>query len=98
MSEVEIERKEQLSRAEVAQLFSRLAAALADGEKVEVALGASTVKLHVPNHVRCEIEVEIDDDEVELEVELKWRMRDEQKPVSAPAARRARTPARRRTS
>jgi amphi-Trp domain-containing protein len=72
MSQVEISRKELLTREEAARRLSTLAAALADGESVEVPLGASTVKMEVPDHVRCKIEVEVDDDEVELEVELKW--------------------------
>jgi amphi-Trp domain-containing protein len=35
-----------------------------------VKLGASTLKLHVPDHLRCEVEVEVDGDEVELELEM----------------------------
>lgn len=72
MSDVEVKREETLTRAEAAQQLAALAAALADGEEVSLALGASTVKVHVPDQVRCEIEIEIDSDEVELEVELKW--------------------------
>lgn len=97
MSDVEVKREELVTREEAAHRLAALAAALADGEKVEVALGASTVKVHVPDQVRIEIEIEIDEDEVELELELKWSLA---KPaarktaaasrVSAPAARRAR--------
>jgi amphi-Trp domain-containing protein len=72
MSDVEISRKESLTRNEAAHRLSALADALAAGGHVEVELGASTVKLHVPDHVRCEVEVEVDGDEVELEVEFKW--------------------------
>jgi amphi-Trp domain-containing protein len=72
MSDVEVKREETLSRDEAAQRLAALAAALADGGKVELALGASTVKVHVPDEVRIEVELEIDGDEVELEVELKW--------------------------
>ncbi|WP_181781894.1 amphi-Trp domain-containing protein [Pseudonocardia pini] len=85
MSDVEITRKEPLTRQEAAERLSALAAALAEGGHVEIELGASTVKMHVPDHVRCEIEVEIDGTEIELEVELTW---------STEAAR----PARRRTA
>ena len=35
-------------------------------------LGASTLKLHVPDHVHYKVEVEVDGEEVELELELKW--------------------------
>ena len=54
------------------EALSALAAALADGGHVKVQLGASTLKLHVPDQVRCEVDVEVDGDEVELELELKW--------------------------
>ena len=74
MSDVEISRKESLSRKDAAHRLSVLAAALAEGGHVEIELGASTVKLHVPDNVQCEVEVEVDGDEVELEVELKWSL------------------------
>lgn len=72
MSDVEISRTESLTRHEAAKRLASLAAALGDGGHVEIELGASRVKLHVPDHVRCEVEVEVDGDEVEFEVELKW--------------------------
>jgi amphi-Trp domain-containing protein len=72
MSDLEISRKQILTRHEAAERLSALAAALADRGDVEVDLGASTLKLSVPDHVRCEVEVEVDGDEVELEVEIKW--------------------------
>jgi amphi-Trp domain-containing protein len=110
MSDVEVSRTESLSRHEAARLLSTMAAALADGGHVEVELGASTLKLHVPEHVRCEVEVEVDGDEVELEVELKWSTSTESapakpesvsaKPESAPAKAEPVTakPARTRTA
>ncbi len=72
MSDVEVSRTESLTRQEAAERLSALAIALAEGGHVRVQLGASTLKLHVPDHVRCEVEVEVDGDEVELELELKW--------------------------
>jgi amphi-Trp domain-containing protein len=72
MSDVEASRTESLTRQEAAQRLSALATALADSGHVEVQLGASTLKLHVPDHVRYEVEIEVDGDEVELELELKW--------------------------
>jgi amphi-Trp domain-containing protein len=72
VSDVEVKRTESLSRHDAARRLAALAAALADGGRVEVALGASTLTLHVPDHVRCEVEVEVDGEEVELELELKW--------------------------
>lgn len=53
MSDVEISRTESLTRHEAARMLSALADALAGGGQVEIELGASTVKLHVPDHVRC---------------------------------------------
>jgi amphi-Trp domain-containing protein len=108
MSNVEVKREELLTRAEAAHRLAALADALAEGEKAEVALGASTLKVHVPDQVRCEIEIEIDGDEVELELELKWSMakpaastRTNAKPATGTtktaAARRVSTPAGRRS-
>jgi len=72
MSDLEVSRTESLSRREAARRLAELAEALADGGRVEMALGASRLKLHVPDQIRCEIEFEIDGDEIELELELKW--------------------------
>jgi amphi-Trp domain-containing protein len=83
MSDVEVSRTESLTRHQAAKRLAALAAALGDDGHVEVEMGASTVKLHVPDHVRCEVEVEVDGDEVEFEVELKWSTA---APASAPAA------------
>jgi amphi-Trp domain-containing protein len=74
VSDVEVSRTETLTRHEAARRLSALAAALDDGGRVEVELGASKLTLHVPDHVECEVEVEVDGDEVELEVELKWSL------------------------
>lgn len=72
MSDVEISRTDAVSRHQAADRLAALAAALRDGGYVEVELGASTLKLHVPDQLRCEIEVEVDGDEVEFEMELTW--------------------------
>ena len=85
MSDVEVSRTESLTRHEAASRLSALAAALSEGGDVKVSLGASTLKLHVPDHVQCEVEVEVDGDEVELEVELKWSMSRASEPQAAPA-------------
>jgi amphi-Trp domain-containing protein len=94
MSDVEISRTESLTRHQAAKRLAALAAALGDDGHVEVELGASTVKLHVPDHVRCEVEVEVDGDEVEFEVELKWSTAPAPAPTPASGAKahpRART-------
>ena len=103
MSDVEISRTESLSRHEAARRLSALAAALDDGGHVRVELGASTVKLHVPDQVRCEYEVEVDGDEVDLELELKWSTARAQAPASdaaeaAPDAAKAKPSRRTRTA
>jgi amphi-Trp domain-containing protein len=72
MSDVEVTYKEPLTREETARCLSALAAALADVGEVELELGATTMKVHVPEKVHCKVEVEIDQDEVEFEVELTW--------------------------
>ena len=72
MSDVEVTYKEPMTRERTAKCLSALAAALDDQGEVELDLGATTMKVHVPGQVRCKIEVEIDQDEVELEVELTW--------------------------
>jgi amphi-Trp domain-containing protein len=72
MSDVEVTYKEPLSRAETARCLSALAAALADEGKVQLELGTTRMKVHVPGEVQCKVEVEIDGDEIEFEVELTW--------------------------
>jgi len=48
VSDVEVKRTESLTRQQAAERLSAMATALADGGHVEVQLGASTLKLHVP--------------------------------------------------
>lgn len=73
MSDVEITyKKQQVTREETAHILSALAQALADAGKVELALGHTSMTVHVPGEVQCKVEVEIDRDEVEFEVELRW--------------------------
>jgi len=72
MSDVKIEHKVVMTRAEVAQWIADVGKALSGDGTVSIRVGESTVDLKVPDHVRCEAEVEVDGDEVELELELKW--------------------------
>jgi len=72
MSDVKVEHKVVMTRAEVAQWIADLGKALNGDGTVSLRLPDSTVELKVPDHVRFEAEVEIDGDEVELELELKW--------------------------
>ena len=72
MSDLELKRKESLTKAEVAKRLSAFAKALADGDDVELEMGGTSMSLRVPDDVRVEFEVEVDGDEIEIEIELKW--------------------------
>jgi amphi-Trp domain-containing protein len=72
MSDIKVEHKVVMTRAEVAQWIADVGKALSGEGTVSIRLEDSTVELHVPDRVRCEAEVEVDGDEVELEFELKW--------------------------
>jgi len=73
VSDVEIKHTQTLSREEVVTLLTTMAEALSSGDgHAHLQLGASTVKIHVPDELQAEIEIEIDGDEIELEVELTW--------------------------
>jgi amphi-Trp domain-containing protein len=72
MSDMKVELKESLTRQQAADKLSALARALAEGGKVDLELGETTLSLRVPDSVRSEFEVEVDGDELELELELKW--------------------------
>jgi amphi-Trp domain-containing protein len=72
MSDVEVTFQRPLTRGETSRWLSTLAAALADEGEVELQLGDTRMKVHVPAEVRGKVEVEIDHGEVEFEVELTW--------------------------
>jgi len=72
MSDLELKRKESLTKAEVAKRLSAFAKALGGGDDVELEMGDTSMSLRVPDDVRVEFEVEVDGDEIEIEIELKW--------------------------
>ena len=72
MSDVEVTHAERATRADTARMLSALAKALAGDGKVELALGPTTMQVHVPDEVHCKVEVETDRDELEFEIELRW--------------------------
>jgi amphi-Trp domain-containing protein len=72
VADLELERKESLSRPEVAKRLSAFAEALAAGGNVELDLGGTSLKLRVADDVRTEFEVEVTGDEIEVEIELTW--------------------------
>ena len=72
MSDVKVQQKQVLSRQEAARFIAALAEGLAEGGKVTVHLGSSTLELSVADRVGYELEVEVDGDQIELELELTW--------------------------
>jgi amphi-Trp domain-containing protein len=83
MSDMKVELKESLTRQQAADKLSALAKALAEGGKVDLQLGETTVSLRVPDDMRSEFEVEVDGDEIELELELKWSTARAEAPAAA---------------
>ena len=72
MSDVKVEHKVAMTRAEAAQWFADMGKSLSGEGIVSLRLAESTVELKVPENVRFEAEVVVDGDEVELEIELTW--------------------------
>jgi len=82
MPNMELKRKECLNRQDAANWLGAFAIALAHGGHVQVNLGGTTVRLHVPDDVLSEFEIEMNGDELELDIELKWSTVPEAKPVA----------------
>jgi amphi-Trp domain-containing protein len=72
MSDVKVEHKTGMTRAEAAEWIADVGKALSGEGTVSIRLADTTVDLKVPEHLRVEAELEVDGDEVELEIELKW--------------------------
>ena len=72
MSDVKVEHKSGMTRAEAAEWIADVGKALSGDGTVSFHLADSTVDLKVPANVRFEAELEVDGDEVEMEIELKW--------------------------
>jgi amphi-Trp domain-containing protein len=72
VSDLEIERKESLTRQEAAKRLMVITEALAGGDEVELDLGDTSLSFRVADELR--VEVEVDGDEYELELELKWSL------------------------
>ncbi|WP_406102250.1 amphi-Trp domain-containing protein [Streptomyces sp. NBC_01003] len=70
--DLKFEQKRTLSRLEAADQLTAFADALREGGDAELALGAGTLSLRLPDDLRSEIEVEVGDGEIELEIEFKW--------------------------
>jgi amphi-Trp domain-containing protein len=72
MSDVKVEHKVVMTRAELAEWIADVGKALSGQGTVSIRLADTTVDVKVPDQVRLEAELEVDGDEVELEIELKW--------------------------
>lgn len=69
----EVEKREKVSRKEVATRLRRLANLLSsDEEELRFERGGMAFAVHVPDEVELKVELEIETDERELEIELKW--------------------------
>lgn len=86
MSDVKIEQKAAMTRAEAAQWLADLSKQLSGGGSVSLRLAGTTVEMKVPDDVRFEAEVEVDGDEVELELELTWSTAQKPPPTAAKKA------------
>ena len=72
MDILEVEKKETMSREEVARRLHRLADMLARDNDVEFERDGIKFKVHVADEVHVKVELEVETDERELEIELKW--------------------------
>jgi amphi-Trp domain-containing protein len=73
MDTFEVEKRETLSRDEVATRLRRIANLLSgSGEEVNFDRDEMKFKVSIPDHVEWKVELEIDEKESELEIELKW--------------------------
>ena len=73
MPDVEIKRKVQLSREEVAARLITIARALVEQPVTHLELDGDSIRIAVPEQMQWEFELEVEGDETELEIELKWR-------------------------
>jgi amphi-Trp domain-containing protein len=72
MDILEVERKERLSREQVAERLRDLADRLARHNDIEFERGGMHFTVSVPDEVELKVELEIETDKRELEIELTW--------------------------
>lgn len=73
MDMFEVEKRETISRDEVATRLRRIANLLSGSEEeIRFERGEMKFKVAVPDEVQWKVELEIDTEESELEIELKW--------------------------
>ncbi len=73
MPKLEIKKKAELSRKEVAERLIALGRALANDSEVELGSSGESITVVVADQVRWELEIEVDGDETEIEIEISWR-------------------------
>jgi amphi-Trp domain-containing protein len=73
MNELEVERRETITRHEAATRLRRIANLLSGADDdVRFERGDMKFKVAIPEQVQWKVELELDDEESELEIELKW--------------------------
>jgi amphi-Trp domain-containing protein len=84
MPDVELERKQTLSRQEAGERLIAIGNALVAGAESKLDMDGDSVRFTVAEQVHWEFELEVDGTETQLEVELKWS----DAPVPRQAAKR----------
>jgi amphi-Trp domain-containing protein len=72
VSDLKVERKESLTRAEAGKRLAQFAEALTRGSEVELNWGGTSLELRVGADVRTEFEVKVSGDVIEVEIEMTW--------------------------
>ena len=72
MPDVELERKQELSREEAGRRLIAIGNALVEGAESKLEMDGDSLSFTVADQVRWELELEVDGNETELEIELKW--------------------------
>ena len=72
MPDVELERKQALSREEAGKRLIAVGEALVKGSKAKLELDGDSIAFTVAEQVQWEFELEVEGDETDLEIELKW--------------------------
>ena len=72
MPDVELERKQTLTREEAGKRLIAVGEALVKGSKSKLEFDGDSIAFTVAEQVQWEFELEVEGDETELEIELKW--------------------------
>jgi amphi-Trp domain-containing protein len=72
MPDVELERKQALSREEAGRRLIAVGEALVKGARSELEFDGDRISFFVADQVHWEFELEVEGQETELEIEMKW--------------------------